>query len=114
MTNNYPRSRDLQQSHQIKNYSSLQKSRIPILNCKIPLFDWLTWVNKPKQKPYLGTHLLLSSLTLVADCLHGVLWLCDIPHVRCHWSMKVCQPSKRLGLFRLNVNPPKKIQVLVQ
>jgi hypothetical protein len=56
---------------------------------------------------------LLSSLTLVADCLHGVLWLCDIPHARCHWSMKVCQPSKRLGLFRLNVNP-QKIQVLVE
>ena len=75
---------DLQQSHQIKKYSNR------------------SW-NKP----------LLSSLTLVADCLHGVLWLCDIPHARCHWSMKVCQPSKRLGLFRLNVNPPK-IQVLVE
>lgn len=48
------------------------------------LIGW-SWFTNPNRSLSWNKS-LLSSLTLVADCLHGVFWLCDIPHVRCHWS----------------------------
>ena len=97
MIYNHRRSRDLHQSHQT-NYSILQKSRIPILNGKIPVLIGWSWFTNPNRNLSWNKS-LLSSLTLIANSLHGVLWLCHIPMWDANGPMFKCvNPAKARGI----------------
>jgi hypothetical protein len=101
---------DLQQSHQIKKYNSFQKSRIPILNGKVPLFDWLTWVNKPKRKPVLEQAAAFqpySGCRLPPRCTLA-LWhtSCEMPLV--NESVSTLQ---KVGVISVECKSPKNTSV---